>query len=220
MHTEGGPPSARCPRDSPWAHGDRGFDGNGVDFLLFGVTTEEIRRLQSWVVVPRVTPPPPERRHLRQWARREPELSCQRARRPVDLRGHPPSLGSCVRRVGGVPCRPRRHSCRLQSARRGRAPLVLSVRRSSPLLFSLKIERRCVRRPVHKKQLHPVLVVWRHRARSVIRSSTLGCEFVQRCDPGHRVKGAQRRYLRGSAVAWRSRFGPPVSGPPASHEAF
>ena len=39
-------------------HGDHGFDWNDVDFLLFGVSTEEIRWLQSRVVVPRVTHPP------------------------------------------------------------------------------------------------------------------------------------------------------------------
>ena len=51
MHAEGGPPSARCPRDARSVHGDRGFDWNDVDFLLFGVTTEEILLLQSsWPV--------------------------------------------------------------------------------------------------------------------------------------------------------------------------
>ena len=44
-----------------------GFDWNDVDFLLFRVTTEEIRWLQSFrVVVPRVTHLPlGRRRHLR-----------------------------------------------------------------------------------------------------------------------------------------------------------
>ena len=71
VHVSGGPPSARFPRDARWVLGDRGFDWNDVDFLLF-VTTEEIRWLQSGVLVPRVTSPPlRRRRHLRQWARSE-----------------------------------------------------------------------------------------------------------------------------------------------------
>ena len=38
-----GPPSTRLPRDARSVHGDRSFDSKEVDFLLFGVTTEEIR---------------------------------------------------------------------------------------------------------------------------------------------------------------------------------
>ena len=94
-----------------------------------------------------------------------------RARRPVDLCGHPPSLGSYVRRVRGIPCRPRRHprcsrkySTWACSSGPPRAPVFAAS-------FSLKIERRFMRRvdlwvrsrgsgcPVHKKQLLPVLVV-------------------------------------------------------------
>ena len=72
MHKDGGLPSTRVPRNARSVHGDRSFDSNDADFLLLGVTTEEIRWLQSGVVVPRVTPPSPtRRRHLRQWARRE-----------------------------------------------------------------------------------------------------------------------------------------------------
>ena len=99
--------SARC------AFGDRGFDWNYVDFLLFGVTTEEIRWLQPRVVVPRVTPPGDastfvgrDANVVRETVIATPRLSCLRARRPVDLCGPPPSLGSCVRRVRGIPCRP------------------------------------------------------------------------------------------------------------------
>ena len=86
MRQEGGLPGTALPRDARLVHG--GFDWNDVDFLLFGVTTEEIRWLQSGVVVPRVTPPSRERcRHLRQWARRERRSRDRylRARRPVDL---------------------------------------------------------------------------------------------------------------------------------------
>ena len=60
----------------------------------------------------------------------------------------------------------------------------------------------------------------RHRARSVSGAARpqrehvrLGCEFLRRGEPRHRVKEAQRRNLRGSAVALRG-----LLGPPASHE--
>ena len=119
VRQEGGLPGTALPRDARSVHGDHGFDWNDVDFLLFGVTTEEIRWLQPRVVVPRVT-------HLPLGRRRH-------------LRGHPPSLGSCVRRVRGIPCRPRRHPRCPRSSRRGRVPLVIRTHRSSPLLFKLKI---------------------------------------------------------------------------------
>ena len=171
VHAEGGPPSARCPRDARSVHGDRSFDWNEVDFLLFGVTTEEIRWLQSGVVVPSVTHPPAPssvgetRTSLARPLSRQPRLSCLRARRPVDLCGHPPSLGSCVRRVEDAPRGSRRHLRCPRSTRRG--PLVFTVFAAS----SLKIERRFMRRvdrrvqsrgsgcPLHKKQLLQVLVV-------------------------------------------------------------
>ena len=53
-------------------HGDASFDSRDADFVQFGVTAEEIRWLQSGVVVPHLTVRPLRRRqHLRQWARRE-----------------------------------------------------------------------------------------------------------------------------------------------------
>ena len=94
-------------------------------------------------------------------------LSCLRARRPVDFCGHPPSLGSCVRRVRGIPCRPR---CP-RSTRLLRAPPV-HARRSSPLLFHPSRGSGC---PVHKKQLLPVLVVL-----APPRKNALGCELLLR----------------------------------------
>ena len=59
VRQEGGLSGTALPRDARSARGERGFVGNDVGFLLFGVTTEEIRWLESGVVVPRVTPPPP-----------------------------------------------------------------------------------------------------------------------------------------------------------------
>ena len=66
VHPEGDPPGTHV------VHGDRSFDYHDADFLLFGVIVEEIRWLQSGVVVPHVTVRPLRRsRHLREWARRE-----------------------------------------------------------------------------------------------------------------------------------------------------
>ena len=88
VRQEGGLPGTALPRDARLVHGDRGFD----DFLLFGVTTEEIRWLQSGVVVPRVTSPPRggagtfvgrDANVVRDTAVATPWLSCLRARRPV-----------------------------------------------------------------------------------------------------------------------------------------
>ena len=117
---------------------DRSFDWNDVDFLLFGVATEEIRWLQSGVVVPRVTVRP-----LRQWARRESRSRARHcgapvlcARSPVDLHGHLPSLGSCARRVGDVPRSPRvvpsTKSSRFQSSSSGRLRGRSATRSSTP----------------------------------------------------------------------------------------
>ena len=173
----GAPP---LPRDARSVHGDRGSDWNDVDFLLFGVTTEEIRLLQSRVIVARVTHPPRggagtfvgrDANVVRETVVATRQLSCLRARRPVDLCGHPLSLGSSIRRERGIPCRPRRHPRCPRSARRAcppGPPRVPVFAASS----SLKIERRFMRRvdrrvqsrgsgcPVHKKQLLLVLVVW------------------------------------------------------------
>ena len=131
--------SARCAfGDARSVHVDRGFVWNDVDFLLFDVTTEEIRWLQSGVVVP--LPPPPrggagtfvsgrDANVVRETVISTLQLSCLRALRPVDFCGLPPSLGSCVRRVRGVPCRPRRHPCCPRSIRRGRVPARTGLRR-------------------------------------------------------------------------------------------
>ena len=151
------------------------------DFVLFGVTAEEIRWLQSGVVVPHVTVRPLRRsRHLRQWARRERPSRTRRCGAPVlsslrpsswGLHGHLPSLGSCARRVGDVAPVSRYHLRRSRTARCG-PPSRLPCASASTASFSLKIKRRFMRRvahrirprelgcPIHKKQLLPVLVVW------------------------------------------------------------
>ena len=70
--------------------GDRNFVYHDADFVLFGLTAEEIRWLQSGVVVPYDTGRPPQRRrHLRQWARRE---------RRAQTRHYGP--GSCKKGLG------------------------------------------------------------------------------------------------------------------------
>ena len=67
----------------------------------------------------------------------------------------------------GIPCRPRRHPCCLRSARRGRVPLALRARRSSPHLFvgMRRVDHRVRSRgsgcPVHKKQLLPASAAMR-----------------------------------------------------------
>ena len=157
-------------------HGDRSFDYRDADFVLFGVTAEEIRWLQPRAVVPRVTVRPlRRRRHLRQWARRE---------RPSRTRHCPGSvvcapvvvwaftdlcrLWALAQEGSGMSLAIRGAICvALQTARCGRALLVPRV-----LPPPLTIERRFMRRvahrvrpresgcPIHKKQLLPVLVVW------------------------------------------------------------
>ena len=140
-------------------YGDRIFDYHDADFVLFGVTAEEIRWLQSGVVVPHVTGRPlRRRRHLRQWARRERRSRTRhcgarfcrlRARRPVDLHGHLPSLGPCAGRVGDVPRCPRchlRHLRRVRTARRGRALLISPCAPASTASFSVKVELLFMRR--------------------------------------------------------------------------
>ena len=103
---EGGPPGTHV------VHGDGSFDYHEANFVLFGVTAEEIRWLHSGVFVPHVTDRPlRRRRHLRQWARRERRSRTRHCGatvlssvRPVVLwafNGPLPSLGSCARRVGG-----------------------------------------------------------------------------------------------------------------------
>ena len=147
MRQEGGLPGTRVPRNARSVLGDHSFGSNDADFVLFGVMTEEIHWLQSGVVVPRVTPPSlRRRRHLRRCANVVHELAiveprfCRLcARCPVDLHGDQPSLvGSCAGRVGDVPCCPRCHLRCFWTARRGRVPIVLRVRQSSPLLFHRK----------------------------------------------------------------------------------
>ena len=161
-------------------HGDRGFDWNNDDFLLFGGDDggDPLAAVLGRRAPCRTSPrggagtfvSGRDANVVRETVIGTPLLSCLRARRPVDLCGDPPSLGSCARRVRGIPCRPRRHPRCPRSTRRGRVPLVLRA----PVLaasFSLKTERRFMRRvdrgvqsrgsgcPVHKKQLLPVLVV-------------------------------------------------------------
>ena len=90
----GGLPGTALPSVARSVHGDRGFDWNDVDFLLFGVTTEEIRWLQSGVVVPRVTPPHPGAAPAPSPVGETPTSFARLLqRRPVDLCGPPPSLG-------------------------------------------------------------------------------------------------------------------------------
>ena len=97
-----------------------------------------IRWLQSGVVVPRVTHPPSgdadtfvngrDGNVVRETVVATPgSLACAHV--------VPPSLGSCVRRVRGIPCYPRRHPRCSQSTPLGRVPQVLRARRSSPLLL-------------------------------------------------------------------------------------
>ena len=134
---EGGPPGTDV------VHGNRSFDDQDADFVLFGVTVEEIRWLQSGVVVPHVTVRPLRRsRHLRQWARRERPSRTRRCGAPVlsslrpsswVLHGHLPSLGFCARRVGDVAPVSRYHLRRSRTTRRGRALLVPRVRPPPPL---------------------------------------------------------------------------------------
>ena len=76
--SKGGPPGTHV------VHGDRSFDCHDADFVLFGVTAEEIRWLESGVVVPHVTVRPLRRRqHLRQWARRERRSRTRQCGAPV-----------------------------------------------------------------------------------------------------------------------------------------
>ena len=162
---EGGPPVTHV------VHGDRSFDRHDADFVLFGVTAEEIRWLQSRVVVPHATVRP-----LRRDANVVHGLAvvvlrlCRLcARRPVGPHGHLPSLGSCARRVGDVP---RGTTCVAPGQLDVDGPSSSSARApASTASFSLKIERRFMRWvahrvrpreswcPVHKKQVLPVLVV-------------------------------------------------------------
>ena len=149
--------------------------------MLFGVTAEEIRWLQSGVVVLHVTVRPHRRRrHLRLWrdakvvqelASVVPQFCRLCARRPVGLHGHLPSLGSCARRVGDVPRGSRYHLRRPQTARRG-GPSSSPCAPAPTASFSLTIQQRFMRRVAHKvrpcesgcrihrKLLLPVLVVW------------------------------------------------------------
>ena len=94
--------SARCACD-------RSCGWNDADFLLFCVTSDQIRWLQSGVVVPRVTPPLPGRgRHLRQWGVTRTSFARPLSRRPGSGAcahvvpwtsvGHPPSLGLLLRK--------------------------------------------------------------------------------------------------------------------------
>ena len=187
------------PRDARSLHGDRGFGWNDDNFLLFGVTTCPVSHLlprggAGTFVSGRDANVVRETVIATRW------LSCLRARRPMDICGHPPSLGSCVRRVRGIPYRPRRHPRCSRSARRGRVRLVVRARRSPPLLFRRfmrRVDRRVRSRgsgcPVHKKQLLPVLVVWapprkKRAARPQWEHVGLGCELLLRDDPRHRVE--------------------------------
>ena len=75
-------------------HGDRSFGYHDADFVLFGVTAEEIRWLQSGVVVPHVTVRPfRRRRHLRQRARRERPSRTRHCGAPVLSSVRPSSSG-------------------------------------------------------------------------------------------------------------------------------
>ena len=164
-------------------HGDRNFDCHDADFVLFGVTAEEIR-WQSGVVEPHMTVRPlRRRRHLRQWARRERRSRTRHFGAPVLSSVRPSSCGpsrtsaasgllpkkgrGCPSRFALPPVSPQDSSTWTRPPRRPYAP-------ASTASFSSKIERRFMRRvaqrvrpresgcPIHKKQLLSVLVVWAH----------------------------------------------------------
>ena len=135
-------------------YGDRSFDHHDPDSVLFAVTAEEIRWLQSGVVVPHVTVcPHRRRRHLRQRARRE---RCSRTRqcgalvlssvRPSSSEPSRTSAVSGLLRKKGCPSRfavppawPPDSSTWTRPPRSPCAP-------ASTASFSMKIERRFMRR--------------------------------------------------------------------------
>ena len=76
-------------------HGDRSFDYRDADFVLFGVTAEEIRWLQPRAVVPRVTVRPHRRRRQTpsSVARRERRSRTRHCGAPVLSSMRPSSCG-------------------------------------------------------------------------------------------------------------------------------
>ena len=168
--------------DTKWTHaaprrrfadGDRSFDYHDADFMLFGVTAEEIRWLQSGVVVLHVTVRPHRRRqHLRHWARRERRSRTRHCGAPVLSSVRPSSCWAST------------DICRLWALAQEGSGMSLAVHGTtastsmwtrppaSTASFSLTIEQRFMRRVahrvrpcesgcrIHKKLLLPVLVVW------------------------------------------------------------
>ena len=159
-----------------------------ADFVLFGVTAEEIRWLQSGVVVLHVTVRPlRRRRHLRQRGRRERRSRTRHCGAPVLSSVRPTSCGpSRTSAVSGL----------LRKKGRGR-PSRFAVPPASPLdsltwthpprhpcapastaSFTLKIERRLRRRVDHraapstKSSRSRSSSSGRHRGRSATRSNT------------------------------------------------
>ena len=147
VHPEGGPPRTHV------VHGDRSFDCRDV-------TEEEIRWLQSGVVVPHVTVRPlPRRRHLRQRARRERRSRTRHCGAPVLSSVRPSSCGpSRISAVSGLLCKkgwgcPSRFAVPRASppdsstwTRPPRPPCAPA----STASFSLKIDRRFMRWVAHR----------------------------------------------------------------------
>ena len=165
---EGGPPGTHV------VYGNRSFDYHHADFVLFGVTAEEIRWLQSGVVVQHVTVRPLRRhRHLRQRARRErrsrTRLSSVRPSSCAPSRT--PAVSGLLRKKGRGSLAVRGATC-VTPGQLGVDPPRPPCAPASTASFSLKIERRFMRRvahkvgprvsgcPIHKKQLLLVFVVW------------------------------------------------------------
>ena len=210
--------------------------GMTLIFCCSVVTTEEIRWLQSGVVVPRVTHPPlGRRRHLRQRARRERRSGdCYRdapALLPARTSFRGPlwtsSVSGLLREKGKrypLPPRPK-YSTRACSSGHPRAPIFGAS-------SSLKIERRCMRRvvhrvpsrgsgcPVHKKQLLPVLVVWapRRKKRNEERHALNGNTSASAASSSCRSIPGSKRHSDGTFVVLLLR-GAAAQDPPASHGA-
>ena len=193
---QGGLPGTALPRGARSVHGDRSFDWNDVDFLLFGVTTEVNPLAAVWGcrAVSHLLPHGDadtfvngrDANVVRELVIATPQFSCLRARRLVDLHGYLPSLGSCGRKG--------RRCLLLPAVPPALSPkdvgvfLCSSARACLRRFFPLEIERRFMRRVDHR-----------------VRSRGSGCPVRSGCSSSgcHRGKSATRskNVLNGNTLA-------------------